>query len=69
MYFLCATLLPCALGVIGLDTGIEYKLNYLTSCLWFKVVTFFFRVEEDLLQNQQITIITVHYLQKAETQT
>ena len=28
-----------------------------------------FLKEEDLLQNQQITIITVHYLQKAETQT
>ena len=28
---LSATLLPCALGVIGLDTGTEYKLNYLTS--------------------------------------
>ena len=32
-YCLSATLLPCALGVIGLDTGTEYKLNYLTSCL------------------------------------
>ena len=31
--FIQETLLPCALGVIGLDTGTEYKLNYLTSCL------------------------------------
>ena len=33
IFCLSATLLPCALGVIGLDTGTEYKLNYLTSCL------------------------------------
>ena len=27
-FCLSATLLPRALGVIGLDTGTEYKLNY-----------------------------------------
>ena len=27
-FCLSATLLQCALGVIGLDTGTEYKLNY-----------------------------------------
>ena len=32
-YCLSATLLPWALGLIGLDTGTEYKLNYSTSCL------------------------------------
>ena len=40
---LSATLLPCALGVIGLNTGTGYKLNYLTSCLcseWSHIVHF-----------------------------
>ena len=42
-FCLSATLLPCALGVIGLDTWTEYKLNYLTSCLCSECVYTIYR--------------------------